>query len=146
MPPTPKIYNKYKHMKKKEDRKKKTYHFWRFQAKWIAPLDSAEVTESGYGQLGGDRRSKRDLKPSGIQFYTVFNDFHVKKMSFSKKCRKSILTSVEIRKKLRWIRICNPFCLKPSKFMSFWRFSFLTFFVFLHFFIFLGSAAWGFSL
>ena len=30
------------------------------------------------------RRSKRDLKPSGIQFYTVFNDVHVKKCHFRK--------------------------------------------------------------
>ena len=89
-------------------------------------------------ELQRSRRSKRDLKPSGIQFYTVFNDFHVKKNSFSKKCRKSILTGVEIRKKLRWIRICRPFCLKPSKIMSFWRFSFLTFFIFLHFLYFGG--------
>ena len=89
-------------------------------------------------ELQRSRRSKRDLKPSGIQFYTVFNDFHVKKMSFSKKCRKSILTGVEIRKKLRWIRICSPFCLKPSKMMSFWQFSFLTFFIFLHFLYFGG--------
>ena len=73
-------------------------------------------------ELQRSRRSKRDLKPSGIQFYTVFNDFHVKKMSFSKKCRKSILTGVEIRKKLRWIRICSPFCLKPSKMMIFYHF------------------------
>ena len=89
-------------------------------------------------ELQRSRRSKRDLKPSGIQFYTVFNDFHVKKMSFSKKCQKSILTGVEIRKKLRWIRICSPFCLKPSKMTSFWQFSFLTFFIFLHFLYFWG--------
>ena len=98
-------------------------------------------------ELQRSRRSKRDLKPSGIQFYAVFNDFHVKKISFSKKCRKSILTGVEIRRKLRWIRICRPFCLKPSKMMSFWQFSFLSFFVFLHLFLYFGgSAAWGFSL
>ena len=76
-------------------------------------------------ELQRSRRSKRDLKPSGIQFYTVFNDFHVKKMSFSKKCRKSILTGDTIRKKLCWIQWCNPFWLKPSEMMSFWCFSFL---------------------
>ena len=98
-------------------------------------------------ELQRSRRSKRDLKPSGIQFYTVFNDFHVKKMSFSKKCRKSMLTGVEIRKKLRWIRICRPFCLKPSKNMSFWRFSFFDMFhIFAFCLYFWGSAAWGFSL
>ena len=97
-------------------------------------------------ELQRSRRSKRDLKPSGIQSYTVFNDFHVKKMSFSKKCRKSILTGVEIRKKLRWIQWWYPFWLKTSKMMSFWWFSFLMFFIFLYFIYILGSAAWGFSL
>ena len=58
-------------------------------------------------------------------------------MSFSKKCQKSILTGAKIRKKLCWIRWWCPFCLKPSKMMSFWQFSFLIFFTFLHFFIFL---------
>ena len=87
-------------------------------------------------ELQRSRRPKRDLKLSGIQFYTVFNDVHVKKMSFSKKCRKSILTGATIRKKLRWIQWWCPFWLKPSKMISFWWFSFLRFFIFLHFFIF----------
>ena len=53
-----------------------------------------------------------------------------KKMSFSKKCRKSILTSATIRKKIRWIQWCNPFCLKPSKMTCFGWFAFLIFFIF----------------
>ena len=38
-------------------------------------------------------------KPSKHQFHTVVNDFHVKKISYSKQCRTSILTGVKIRKK-----------------------------------------------
>ena len=52
------------------------------------------------------------------------------KNTFSEKCRKSILAGVKIRKKLRWIQICNPFWLKPSKMTCFWWFSFLPFFIF----------------
>ena len=78
-----------------------------------------------------------------IQFLTILMS---KNDIFEQKYRKIILTGVEIRKKLRWIRICSPFCLKPSKMISFWQFSFLSFFIFLHFSILLGSAAWGFSL
>ena len=40
--------------------------------------------------------------------------------------------------KIRWIQWWYPFCLKPSKMASFWRFCFLSFFAFLHFFIFWG--------
>ena len=58
-------------------------------------------------------------KPSKHQKHTVFNDSNVQKMSFSKKCRTSILTGATIRKQIRWIQICNPFWLKPSKMMSF---------------------------
>ena len=51
------------------------------------------------------------------------------KNTFSEKCRKSILTGVKIRKKIRWIQICNPFWLKPSKMTRFWLF-FIFFFIF----------------
>ena len=88
-------------------------------------------------ELQRSRRSKRDLKPSGIQFYTVFNDFHVKKNVIFEKGRKSILTGVEIRKKLRWIRICSPFYLKPSKMTCFLTIVFFVC-VFFVFFIFWG--------
>ena len=80
--------------------------------------------------------SKRDLKHSGT-FFNFFNNSNVGKMSFSKKCRKSILTGATIRKKLCWIQWCNPFWLKPSKMMSFWWFSFCIFLYFLSFLTFL---------
>ena len=54
------------------------------------------------------------------------------KNTFSEKCRKSILTGVKIRKKLRWIQICNPFWLKPSKMTRFW-YIFFCIFIFLYF-------------
>ena len=77
-----------------------------------------------------------------IQFLTIL----MSKMTFSNKCRKIILTGVEIRKKIRWIQWWYPFWLKPSKMTCFWWFSFWTFLTFLSFSILLGSAAWGFSL
>ena len=51
--------------------------------------------------------------------------------------RKSILLHAILCKTVRWIQICNPFWLKPSKMMSFWRFSFLHFYMF-SFFVILG--------
>ena len=40
-------------------------------------------------------------KPSKHPNYTVLNGPNVKTMSFSNKCRKSILTGAKIRKKIR---------------------------------------------
>ena len=41
-----------------------------------------------------------DIKQTSI----VFNDYNVKQMSYSKKCRKYFLTGAIIRKKMRWER------------------------------------------
>ena len=93
-------------------------------------------------ELQRSRRSKRDLKPSGTHFLIflapagILRELFYKKISFSKKCQKSILTGAKICKKIRWTQWCYPFWLKPSKMMSFWWFSFLMFFIFLYFFIF----------
>ena len=92
-------------------------------------------------------KNRSSIVPSlqNLYFIHLFNDFHVKKKSYSKKCRKSILTGATIRKQIRWIKIFYPFWLKPSKMTCFWRFSFFIFSFFVFFYM-LGSAAWGFSL
>ena len=38
-------------------------------------------------------------KPSKPQHYILFNDSNVEQMSYSNKCRKSLLTDVRLRKK-----------------------------------------------
>ena len=87
-------------------------------------------------ELQRSRRSKRDLKPSGIQFYTVCNDLHVKKCHFRKKIENQFWPVKKLRKKIRSFRNRSQFCLKTSKMMSCWQFSFLTFFIFAFFYIF----------
>ena len=84
-------------------------------------------------------------KPSKHAKYTVFNDSYVEKISFSKKCRKSILTGAKIRKKYAEFESAVHLAWNLQKWWVFDDFHFCIFFIFAFFYI-LGSAAWGFSL
>ena len=81
-------------------------------------------------------------KPSKHQKHKVFNDSNIQKIYFLKNVEEWFWSVLQYVKKIRWIQWWCPFWLKPSKIMSFWRCSFLSFFIFLHFLYILGSAAW----
>ena len=79
-------------------------------------------------------------KPSKHPNYTVLNDSNVKIYEHQKMSKKE-LTDAKICKKKRWIQWFTPFCLKPSKIISFKKIPFFDIFYIFAFFIFLGSAA-----
>ena len=82
-------------------------------------------------------KNRSSIVPSlqSIKFIYFLMMFMSKTYHILIKFRKWKLTSATIRTKMRWIQWLCPFCMKPSKMMSFWRF---LFWHFLRFFIFLG--------
>ena len=87
-------------------------------------------------ELQRSRRSKRDLKPSGIQFYTVFNDFHVKKMSFSKNVENQFWPVLKYVKKYAEFESAVHFAWNLIKWWVFDNFYFDFFNIFCIFYIF----------
>ena len=59
-------------------------------------------------------RFEKSKKPSKHQFHIAFNDVHVKQMSYSNKCRTSILTSATIRNKNNYDETLNNTTMRDS--------------------------------
>ena len=86
-------------------------------------------------ELQRSRRSKRDLKPSGIQFYTVFNDFHVKKCHFRKNVEnqfwpvlKYVKNYAEFESAVRFARNLQKWWVFDD--FHFWHFSYFCIFLY----------------
>ena len=89
-------------------------------------------------ELQRSRRSKRDLKPSGIQFYTIVNDFHVKKCHFRKNVENQFWLVLKYVKNYAEFESAVHFAWNLQKWWVFDNFHFSHFLHFCIFFIFLG--------
>ena len=58
------------------------------------------------------------------KIYSIQKNLKVKFYIIDHKLRSESADEARYVKKILWFRICNPFCLKPSKNICFWQFAF----------------------